>query len=241
MTNLRSEFKKSFFEPSFLSLLTNPYFLARRALFKSLQELNLPKFDNVLDVGCGTKPYEQLIKCNRYTGIEFDSEYSRKNSKADIFYDGKHFPVDSEKYGLVISNQVLEHVFEPEIFIKEIRRVLQNNGTLILTVPFVWEEHEKPFDYGRYTSFGLKHLFEKNGFKIIESKKLCTGFMATAQIITSQIFKSFPARENLKVRLILTFIFIFPIHFLSLILEKMITTNQDLYLDNFIVATKKHD
>lgn len=241
MTNLRTEFKRSLFEPSFLSLLTNPYFLARRALFKSLKGLNLPKFDNVLDVGCGTKPYEQLIKSNTYTGIEFDSDYSRKNSKADIFYDGKNFPVGSEKYDLVISNQVLEHVFEPEVFIKEIKRVLQKNGTLILTVPFVWEEHEKPFDYGRYTSFGLKHLFEKNGFKVLESKKLCTGFMATTQIFTSQIFKSFPARENLKIRLMLTFIFIFPIHLLSLMLEKMLPTNHDLYLDNFLVATKEHD
>jgi len=39
---------------------------------------------------------------------------------------------------------------------------------MILQVPFQWWLHEQPFDYYRYTSYGLKYLFEKAGFKVIE-------------------------------------------------------------------------
>ena len=53
-------------------------------------------------------------------------------------------------------NQVLEHVFNPDDFVREIARVLKPGGALLLTVPFVWNEHEQPYDYARYSSFGLR-------------------------------------------------------------------------------------
>jgi hypothetical protein len=42
--------------------------------------------------------------------------------------------------------------------------VLRPNGKLFITTPFLWPEHEQPYDYARYTTFGLKALLEKYGF-----------------------------------------------------------------------------
>ena len=72
----------------------------------------------------------------------------------------------------MLCNQVLEHVFNPDEFLLKINRVLKNDGKLLLTVPFVWDEHEQPFDYARYSSFGLKALIEKMVLKLLFTKNL---------------------------------------------------------------------
>lgn len=51
-------------------------------------------------------------------------------------------------------------------------------GYVIYTVPLFWHLHEEPRDFYRYTKYGLKYLFEKNGFDIIEIKPLA-GFWVT--------------------------------------------------------------
>ena len=55
--------------------------------------------------------------------------------------------------------------------LSEINRVCKLNGQLLITVPFVWDEHEVPYDYGRYTSYGLKHVLEIHGFEVIHLDK----------------------------------------------------------------------
>ena len=39
---------------------------------------------------------------------------------------------------------------------------------MILQVPWQWWVHEAPYDYYRYTPYGLKYILEKNGFEVIE-------------------------------------------------------------------------
>ena len=112
----------------------------------------------LLDVGCGRKPYRDLFPTKDYVGLEIDTPENRLRNQADIFYDGNSFPFEDHDFDGIICNQVLEHVFNPDQFVRELRRVLKSRGLLLLTVPFVWDEHEQPRDYARYTSFGLKSL-----------------------------------------------------------------------------------
>jgi len=39
---------------------------------------------------------------------------------------------------------------------------------MLMTAPFVWDEHSQPYNYARYSSFGLKFILEKHGFEILE-------------------------------------------------------------------------
>src|SRR5581483_6584928 len=74
--------------------------------------------------------------------------------------------------------QVLEHVAEPQKVITELHRVLRPGGSLFLTVPLVGELHEEPYDFYRYTPYGLRHLFERAGF-VVDSIAPRNGYFMT--------------------------------------------------------------
>ena len=63
---------------------------------------------------------------------------------------------------------MLEHLPEPLRVIEELGRVLKPGGTLWLSAPLFYAEHEKPYDFFRYTQFGLRRLLEAAGFEVVE-------------------------------------------------------------------------
>jgi hypothetical protein len=71
-------------------------------------------------------------------------------------------------------SEVFEHVFNLDQLLQEINGVLSSGGKPAFTCPFVWEEHEQPYDFERYSSFALKHIVEKMGLelKVIPSPHL---------------------------------------------------------------------
>ena len=133
----------------------------------------------------------------------------------------------------------MEHVFNPEEFIGEISRVLKNNGKLILTVPFLWDEHEKPFDYARYSSYGIKHLLERNGFEVIDQKKTNSHFGIIFIILNMILFKLLLSK-SFKLNLFTNTLILFPINVLSILFSIFNLKSQDLYIDNVVFAQKKH-
>lgn len=123
---------------------------------------------NVYDFGCGERPYEvDILKvADHYIGIDWGG--TLHNLKADIVSDlNKPLPIESEVADTVISFQVMEHLYDPQVMLNEAYRVLKKNGNIVLTVPFQWWIHEAPYDYFRYTPYGLKYMFDKAGFKDI--------------------------------------------------------------------------
>jgi SAM-dependent methyltransferase len=124
---------------------------------------------SLYDLGCGEAPFKKwfLQFADSYTGVDWVN--SQHDIKADIAADlNKKLPINDEAADTVIALSVLEHLCEPQIFLSESRRILKNNGYMIAQVPFQWWEHESPYDYYRYTVYGLKYLFEKAGFEIVE-------------------------------------------------------------------------
>jgi len=227
---------KEQFEPSIIGMFVNPFFIARRGLLESIKELGKEIIGNTLDVGCGTKPYEKFFSCSKYTGLEIETTINRENKNVDVFYDGGKFPFADIEFDSIVTNQVLEHVFTPNEFLSEINRVLKKDGKLLLTVPFVWDEHEQPYDYARYSSFGLAHLLKQHGFEIIESKKSINDFRIFAQLLNAYIYKI--TLKNKIIRQLFTFFVMSIISILGMLLGKVLPKNNDLYLDNIILAKK---
>ena len=123
----------------------------------------------VYDFGCGTRPYETLIRkyADDYIGIDWGNSLHQK--KADIFADlNRELPIEDSVADTVVSFQVLEHLNDPSMMLGEANRILKSKGHIYLSVPFMWWVHEAPFDFYRYTPYGLKHLFEKAGFQNIK-------------------------------------------------------------------------
>jgi len=231
--------KKQDFFPDFSGILIQPYFFARRGLYLKMRELAPKLKGKLLDVGCGRKPYQNLFKVDSYIGMDIElSGHSHEQEDVDVFYDGTIFPFENETFDSILCNQVLEHVFNPDEFLSEIQRVLKKDGQFLLTVPFCWDEHEQPYDFARYSSFGLKHLFEKHGFEIIKHEKSVTGFKAVSQLFTGSLFKWIYSK-NVIFNMLFTLFFIFPIHLLVIIFSFIFPKNTDLYLDNIVLAKKK--
>jgi SAM-dependent methyltransferase len=188
--HLRQLYRKQDFNPDFWGLFTNPFYIARKGLYHSIKSLAPEITGNVLDVGCGRKPYRELFNYSEYVGMDIENPgHDHANEEIDIFYDGKHFPFSEEKFDNIVCNQVLEHVFEPEMFLGEINRVLKTGGHLLLTVPFVWDEHEQPNDYARYSSFALKHLLNQYGFHLKKEIKSVSDIRLIFQLINAYTYK----------------------------------------------------
>ncbi len=234
---IRAYYRNQSFYPGALALIINPFFLARANLAVAMKSLAPSLTGRLLDIGCGTKPYKPLFDVDEYIGLDIDSDISRNRGVADYYYDGTTFPFNVRYFDSALCNQVLEHVFNPDEFLQEINRVLKPGGKLLLTVPFVWDEHEQPYDYARYTSFGLKALLEKNGFVVLRHIKLGDNASTLFQLANAYCFKvthSWP--KFIRRTLMLTVMA--PLNILGLIAGKILPDNPDLFLDHVVLAEK---
>lgn len=122
----------------------------------------------VLDAGSGRAPYRDLFAHARYETADFMAVKGKTYTEQDYVCDLAAIPVEDARFDHVVLTQVLEHIPEPRAVLAELHRVLKPGGTLWLTAPLFYAEHEKPYDYFRYTQFGLRHLLEGTGFTVRE-------------------------------------------------------------------------
>jgi SAM-dependent methyltransferase len=119
----------------------------------------------VYDLGCGIRPYEHdiLSVADKYIGVDWAE--TMHDLKADVVADlNKPLPIENMMADTVVSFQVIEHLSEPQIMLNEAFRILKPNSYIFLTSPWQWSIHEAPYDYFRYSLYGLKYLFDKAGF-----------------------------------------------------------------------------
>lgn len=226
-------------DPGFLGIWLNPFYFARKELHREMVRFAPKMNGRLLDVGCGFKPYRELFSfASEYIGLEYDSPANRIAKSADHFYDGNTFPFDAMSYDGIICNQVLEHVFNPDQFLQEIFRTLKPGGNLLMTVPFVWDEHEQPWDYARYSSFGLRSLLERNGFVVDEQRKMNADARVLFQLINAYLYKVLQTSNAIVNVLVCAFVMA-PFNLMGIVLGKLLPANPDLYLDQVVLARKK--
>ena len=235
---LRKYYSETFFFPGITGLFLNSFYFARRGLAHHISALAPNITGATLDVGCGTKPYQHLFNSSEYLGLEIDSPENRAKKNADIFYNGSTFPFKPLSFDSIVANQVFEHVFNPEEFLSELNRVLKQGGNLLITVPFVWDEHEQPHDFARYSSFGLKFILDKHGFEILQHRKSVDDIRVIFQLLNAYIYKKTVTKSAI-INVFITFILISPFNILGELISKITPKNQDLYLDNVVLARKK--
>lgn len=234
---LRAVYLRAAFFPGLLGLLVNPFYFARTGLAKNIKELAFNITGRTLDVGCGSKPYAGLYRSDEYIGLEIDTPQNRLSKNADYFYDGNSFPFADASFDSIVANEVFEHVFNPDQFLNEAARVLKDGGLVLMTMPFVWDEHEQPYDFARYSSFGIKALLEKQGFEVVEQRKSMDDIRVIFQLLNAYIFKQ-TVTKNAWLNLLITLTLMAPINILGELLFFITPRNADLYLDNIVLAKK---
>lgn len=142
----------------------------------------------VLDVGCGTQPYRELLPA-QVTYIAYDVDASR--SRPHVIGVAGELPFDSSCFDAIISTQVIEHVPDPAKMISEMSRVLRPGGKLVITAPQYWRLHEKPHDFFRFTRYGLQELIRRAGLQPNEVTAQGGVWRLVGQAVNSALWSRF--------------------------------------------------
>jgi SAM-dependent methyltransferase len=143
----------------------------------------LPPEARVLDIGAGDAPYRELFDRCEYVTVDWANSPHEDANDVDITTSIDNLPIDDCTFDAVLSTQVLEHVLAPVDVLREAHRVLREGGALLITAPFVWEEHERPFDFQRFSSAGVSHALQSAGFVDIDVRARTDYFTTLAQLM----------------------------------------------------------
>ena len=130
-----------------------------------------------IDFGCGSQPYRGLFEEGGvyYRGADF--------AAADLLIDASgRIGVGAAQADIVLSFQVLEHVRDVTRYLSEARRILKDDGWLLLSTHGSWLYHPHPEDHRRWTRQGLNHELETAGFEVADCTSL-VGPLATTTMI----------------------------------------------------------
>jgi ubiquinone/menaquinone biosynthesis C-methylase UbiE len=174
-----------------------------RSLYESvINKLDVLSFNNLLDVGCGTGNLLKLIS-TRYDVQISGADLTPKmlniariklGDKADLKVgDSEELPFDNDKFDMVICTDSFHHYPHPEKVLAEIRRVLQQDGMLLIADPYtptplrqlvnLYFKLSRSGDVKIYPKSDIRKLLEEAGFISIEYEHAGTNaFIATAQI-----------------------------------------------------------
>lgn len=219
-----------------IRLYLDPYYISHKLHLESMQSIANKVSGIVLDVGCGIKPYKKMFNlATKYYGIELTT-YSEDHKEIDWYADGYNLPFENNTFDTIMLLQVLAHIPEPRIFLKELARVIKPDGRIVISTPQTWGLHEIPHDYYRFTPFGLKYLCESIGLTT-EVKIKTNGSVATLTQRAVPFWLSFFPKKKSKILEFFLLLTVFIPLRLALFIDRLLgKKGETLY--NVMVACK---
>ncbi len=193
----------------------------------------VPKYikGKTLDIGGGSSKYRSLI-------IPHVSEYLVSDlyhtKGIDFIEDARKLSHKDKTFDSVLSFQLLEHVDDTHAVVREMYRVLKDDGIAIVTAPFLGAQHEHPSDFHRFTLEGMRWYFEKEGFNVIEAGKQGSSFAVISELVRFSFLNPYKDHSRIKRAVLIRIIKVF------LKLDRWrVLENPDIYVNVYIVAQKK--
>ncbi len=129
---------------------------------------SLPPTAVVLDAGAGEARFRRHFERQRYVALDNGAgdsawDYSRLDLVADLL----DLPLREASCDALLNVVVLEHTPDPYRVIRELGRVLRSGGRMLMVVPLIWEVHQAPHDYFRFTRYGLERMLGAAGLEVL--------------------------------------------------------------------------
>lgn len=124
----------------------------------------------ILDMGGKRKNKRGFFDISKYN---LEVKYANLDVKTepDYYCDISKIPVDDNTFDGVILSEVLEHIIEPEVVLKEANRVLRPGGKILICVPLMYHIHADPYDFWRFSDTCLHAMLTNTGFLDVTIEK----------------------------------------------------------------------
>lgn len=199
------------------------------SFFKKLvSNFNKTEKKTIIDVGGGISPYFMIFQniSEKYYVVDFKSALPKNEERNIIQIEGtaEKLNFKSNYADIILSNQVLEHVNDERLAVKETYRVLKKGGVFAGSLPHISPIHLEPYDYRRFTSFGIIKLLKDAGFTNIKIENSGGVYNTVAYLILTNWFLYKNKGKNQKFNIIKHFLFspiTFFINITSIIADKI--------------------
>ncbi|MBU0471531.1 MAG: class I SAM-dependent methyltransferase [Nanoarchaeota archaeon] len=152
--------------------------------FKSVRNVIL------LDIGCGKKPFRDDFSYCRYIGIDITNKDADPDMIMDLNF--KKLPFKNNYFDIIIVSEAIEHIFNNQNLIREMKRSIKPGGCIFISSPFIFPEHGSPHDYFRFTKYYFHQTFKEfNIAKYSESNSIITSPLILCNIIIFQMLNLF--------------------------------------------------
>jgi ubiquinone/menaquinone biosynthesis C-methylase UbiE len=137
-----------------------------------IQDIAPQLHGRLLDIGCGQKQQVFFQYVREYIGLDHEDALkvnrTTENAQVDVYGDAMDLPFGKNTFDSVCAISLLEHVPDPWKVINEAHRVLKKGGTFALIAPFMYRLHLAPYDYFRFSEYGMRYMLESEGFTIVK-------------------------------------------------------------------------
>jgi SAM-dependent methyltransferase len=120
----------------------------------------------VLDVGGHRARKRGVFDIDRYD-LRVVCANLVTTKRPDVQSDAARLPFRGGAFDAVICSELLEHVRDPEVVLRECFRVLRAAGRLLICTPFLYRMHGDPHDFGRYTEHYWRTVLRDVGFTTV--------------------------------------------------------------------------
>lgn len=185
---------------------------------------------SILDVGCGSGWVAKEFLQKKIIVISLDISKSNPQKIKQLYPSENHFQIVSDSFKLpfasdsvdcVIASEIIEHVVDPKVFLKELFRVVKKNGRLIISTPYkekiryvlcIYCNKKTPINahLHSFDEISLNDLYKENDLKKFTS--IIFGNKALIYLRTHILLKYLPLRLWLAVDWLANKIYNKPLH-----------------------------
>ncbi len=140
-----------------------------------------PEKGSLLDIGAGTGDFLATAKAKGWTTTGLEPNEKAKNSAISkgVTFENDIKNIENQSFDVITMWHVLEHVPDIEQQIKELKRLLKPNGTIIIAVPnyksydanyygIFWAAYDVPRHLWHFSKIAIEKLFAKENMKLVK-------------------------------------------------------------------------